>query len=176
MTPRTRYFMFGSVAFLLVGLCTGVVAFYSGLPMGAFGQQNAPTELSYVPAGAAVVPVQLAPIRRPPPWHAAKPRRRCVPSPCSRADRETPRVSHRGGHRSERRISSCYSCFPYRACPAGCGTLTVTTVPAIDAEVAPSITATPVGAGPGGIILDIPPRSPPWPRSHRATASTPVAP
>ena len=48
MTPRTRYFMFGSVAFLLVGLCTGVVAFYSGLPMGAFGQQNAPTELSYV--------------------------------------------------------------------------------------------------------------------------------
>src|SRR5829696_7888463 len=55
MTPRTRYFLFGSVAFLLVGLCTGVVAFYSGLPMGAFGQQNAPTELSYVPADAAVV-------------------------------------------------------------------------------------------------------------------------
>ena len=55
MTPRTRYFMFGSVAFLLVGLCTGVVAFYSGLPMGAFGQQSAPTELSYVPADAAVV-------------------------------------------------------------------------------------------------------------------------
>jgi len=55
MTPRTRYFLFGSVAFLLVGLCTGVVAFYSGLPMGAFGQQNAPTELSYVPAEAAVV-------------------------------------------------------------------------------------------------------------------------
>jgi len=38
------------------------------------------------------------------------------------------------------------------------------------------LTATPVGAGPGGIILDIPPRSPPLPRSHRATASTPVAP
>ena len=55
MTPRTRYFLFGSVAFLLVGLCTGVVAFYSGLPMGAFGQQDTPTELSYVPADAAVV-------------------------------------------------------------------------------------------------------------------------
>jgi hypothetical protein len=55
MTPRTRYFLFGSVTFLLVGLCTGLVAFYSGLPMGAFGQQNAPTELSYVPADAAVV-------------------------------------------------------------------------------------------------------------------------
>ena len=55
MTPRTRYFLFGSVAFLLVGLCTGVVAFYSGLPMGAFGRQDTPTELSYVPANAAVV-------------------------------------------------------------------------------------------------------------------------
>src|SRR3569832_2047903 len=55
MTPRTRYFLFGSVAFLLVGLCTGVVAFYSGLPMGAFGQQTTPSELSYVPADAAVV-------------------------------------------------------------------------------------------------------------------------
>ena len=55
MTPRTRYFLFGSLAFLLVGLCTGVVAFYSGLPMGAFGRQDTPTELSYVPADAAVV-------------------------------------------------------------------------------------------------------------------------
>ena len=55
MTPRTRYFLFGSVAFLLIGLCTGVVAFYSGLPMGAFGQQDTPSELSYVPADAAVV-------------------------------------------------------------------------------------------------------------------------
>ena len=55
MTPRTRYFLFGSVALLLVGLCTGLVAFYSGLPMGAFGQQDTPAELSYVPADAALV-------------------------------------------------------------------------------------------------------------------------
>ena len=56
-------------------------------------------------AGAGERP--LGPFRRPLPWHAAKPRRRCL-----RADRETPRHSHRCGHRSERRISSCCSCFP----------------------------------------------------------------
>jgi hypothetical protein len=55
MTPRTRYFMFGSVAVLLVGLCTGLVAYYAGLPIGALGQPDAPAELSYVPADAAVV-------------------------------------------------------------------------------------------------------------------------
>jgi len=55
MTPRTRYFVFGSVAVLLVGLCTGLVAYYSGLPMGAFGRTDTPAELSYVPADAAVV-------------------------------------------------------------------------------------------------------------------------
>ena len=58
------------------------------------------------PAGAAVAPVQLAPIRRPPPWRAAKPRRGCAPSPCSPADRETPRHSHRGGHPLRNRNSS----------------------------------------------------------------------
>ena len=55
MTRRTRLFMFGSIAFLLVGLCTGLVAYYSGLPMRAFGQADTPSELSYVPADAAVV-------------------------------------------------------------------------------------------------------------------------
>jgi hypothetical protein len=55
MTPRTRYFVFGALAILLVGLCTGLVAYYSGLPMGAFGRTDTPAELSYVPADAAVV-------------------------------------------------------------------------------------------------------------------------
>jgi hypothetical protein len=55
MTRHTRYFMFGSIAVLLVGLCTGLVAYYAGLPMGAFGQTDTPAELSYVPADAAVV-------------------------------------------------------------------------------------------------------------------------
>ena len=59
--------------------------------------------------------IQPAPIRRPPPWHDAKPRQACAPSPCSRADRKTPHHSHHGGHRSERRISSCCSCFPSAA-------------------------------------------------------------
>jgi hypothetical protein len=55
MTSRTRYFLFGSVAVLLVGLCTGLVAYYAGLPIGALGQADTPKELSYVPADAAVV-------------------------------------------------------------------------------------------------------------------------
>ena len=33
MTRRTRYFLFGSIVVLLVGLCTGLVAYYSGVPM-----------------------------------------------------------------------------------------------------------------------------------------------
>jgi hypothetical protein len=55
MTRRTRYFLFGSIAVLLVGLCTGMVAYYSGLPIGAFARASQPSELSYVPADAALV-------------------------------------------------------------------------------------------------------------------------
>jgi len=55
MTKRTRYFMFGSVTVLLVGLCTGLVAYYTGMPMGAFGQTGGPSELQYVPADAVLV-------------------------------------------------------------------------------------------------------------------------
>jgi hypothetical protein len=55
MTKRTRYFVFGSVTVLLVGLCTGLVAYYTGMPMGAFGQSSGLSELRYVPADAAVV-------------------------------------------------------------------------------------------------------------------------
>ena len=55
MTRQTRYFMFGAVAVLLVGLCTGLVAYYAGLPMGAFGQTDTPPELAYVPPDAALV-------------------------------------------------------------------------------------------------------------------------
>src|SRR3970040_3138029 len=55
MTRQSRYFLFGSVAVLLVGLCTGLVAYYAGLPMGAFGQTDTPAELAYVPPDAALV-------------------------------------------------------------------------------------------------------------------------
>ena len=55
MTRQTRLFLFASVAVLLVGLCTGLVAYYAGLPMGAFGQSDTPPELAYVPADATLV-------------------------------------------------------------------------------------------------------------------------
>lgn len=55
MTKKTRYFLFGSVTVLLVGLCTGLVAYYTGMPMGAFGRAQGPAELRYVPADAALV-------------------------------------------------------------------------------------------------------------------------
>ena len=57
----------------------------------------------------------LGPIRWPPPWRAARPRRGCAPSPYSPADRETPRHSHRCGHRSERHTWLCCSCLPLSA-------------------------------------------------------------
>ena len=55
MVRRTRYFLFGSVAVLLVGLCTGLIAYYGGLPMGALAKTGIPAELEYVPPDAALV-------------------------------------------------------------------------------------------------------------------------
>ena len=55
MTKKTRYFLFGSVTVLLVGLCTGLVAYYTGMPMGAFSRAQGPAELRYVPADATLV-------------------------------------------------------------------------------------------------------------------------
>src|SRR5512147_2715444 len=54
MTKRTRYFLIGSVAFLIVGLAAGLVAYYGGIP-GAFAQNAGPQELRYVPKDAVVV-------------------------------------------------------------------------------------------------------------------------
>ncbi|HSL21912.1 MAG TPA: hypothetical protein VK886_10285 [Vicinamibacterales bacterium] len=54
MTKRTRYFMAGAAAVLAVGLCTGLVAYYGGFP-ALSASRTGPTELSYVPADAAVV-------------------------------------------------------------------------------------------------------------------------
>jgi hypothetical protein len=55
MTRRTRLFLFGTITVLLVGLCTGLVAYYSGLPIGAFSRTDAPSQLAYVPGNAALV-------------------------------------------------------------------------------------------------------------------------
>ena len=54
MHKRTRYFMLGAFTFLVAGLCTGLFAYYGGLPP-ALGAQEGPTELAYVPADVTVV-------------------------------------------------------------------------------------------------------------------------
>ncbi len=54
MTKRTRYFLFGSATIVVVGLCTGLVAYY-GTDLQIFKARVGPEELSYVPADAAGV-------------------------------------------------------------------------------------------------------------------------
>jgi hypothetical protein len=52
---KTRYFVAISSAILAVGLGTGLVASYMGLPVSVFSSAAGPNELQYVPADAAVV-------------------------------------------------------------------------------------------------------------------------
>jgi hypothetical protein len=54
MSNKTRYFVLTAGAILAVGLTTGLVASYMGLPV-AFSRAAGPDELQYVPANAAVV-------------------------------------------------------------------------------------------------------------------------
>jgi hypothetical protein len=54
MSTRTRYFMVGSALVLVLGLCTGLVAYYNGdLPL--LTSSGGPAELAYLPAGTAGV-------------------------------------------------------------------------------------------------------------------------
>jgi hypothetical protein len=55
MSKKTRYFVMGTVAFLVVGLTTGLVASFMGLSAPVFSRAAGPDELQYVPANAAVV-------------------------------------------------------------------------------------------------------------------------
>jgi len=55
MTKRTRYFLIGASAVLVIGLCTGLLAYYSGGLPSLSAAPTGPSELSYVPADAAVV-------------------------------------------------------------------------------------------------------------------------
>lgn len=55
MTSKTRYFMGGSAAILVAGLGTGLVAYYGGGFPSLSASRSGPSELSYVPADAAVV-------------------------------------------------------------------------------------------------------------------------
>lgn len=54
MSKKTRYFVLASVAILVVGLTTGLVASYMGLPV-VFSSAAGPQDLEYIPPGAAVV-------------------------------------------------------------------------------------------------------------------------
>lgn len=54
MSKKTRYFVVAAAAILAVGLTTGLVASYMGLPV-AFSSAAGPDELQYVPDDAAVV-------------------------------------------------------------------------------------------------------------------------
>jgi hypothetical protein len=55
MTKRTRLFMGGAVGVLIVGLGTGFLASYYGLPALAQFGGNGPTELEYLPQDARLV-------------------------------------------------------------------------------------------------------------------------
>lgn len=55
MSHKTRYFVIVSGAILAIGLGTGLVASYMGLPVSLFSRAAGPDELQYVPVDAAVV-------------------------------------------------------------------------------------------------------------------------
>src|SRR3954464_3130312 len=55
MTKKTRYFMGISATVLVVGLGTGLVAYYGGGFPSLSASRSGPPELSYVPAESAVV-------------------------------------------------------------------------------------------------------------------------
>lgn len=55
MTNRTRYFVITSLLVLIVGLGTGLVAYYVGIPGGLGVGTGGPEELNYVPRNATVI-------------------------------------------------------------------------------------------------------------------------
>ncbi|MBI3492051.1 MAG: hypothetical protein HY047_09755 [Acidobacteria bacterium] len=55
MTTKTRYFVIASLLVMGVGLGTGLVAYYVGLPMGAFQRRGGPEELQFIPRDATVI-------------------------------------------------------------------------------------------------------------------------
>jgi len=55
MTSRTRFFVIASLLVLVIGLGTGLVAYFAGFPTSALSRQGGPDELKFVPANAALV-------------------------------------------------------------------------------------------------------------------------
>jgi hypothetical protein len=55
MNKKTRIFLVASALTLSVGLCTGLLAYYGGLPTMASTREAGPDELKFVPGDAAIV-------------------------------------------------------------------------------------------------------------------------
>ena len=55
MTVRTRYFVIVSLLVIVVGLGTGLVAYYVGFPTSAFFSRGGPEELRFMPGSASVI-------------------------------------------------------------------------------------------------------------------------
>jgi hypothetical protein len=55
MTVRTRYFVIVSLLVIVVGLGTGLVAYYVGFPTNAFFSRSGPEELRFLPGSASVI-------------------------------------------------------------------------------------------------------------------------
>jgi hypothetical protein len=55
MTVRTRYFVIVSLLVIVVGLGTGLVAYYVGFPTSAFFNRGGPDELRLLPSSASVI-------------------------------------------------------------------------------------------------------------------------
>src|SRR5256884_5541915 len=55
MTTRTRYFVITSLLVLTIGLGTGLVAYYVGVPGAFLVDQDGPEELQFIPRDAAIV-------------------------------------------------------------------------------------------------------------------------
>ena len=54
MNKRTRYFVVGSAAIVIAGLCTGLVAFYNG-GLTLLSSAQGPSELAYLPSDSTAV-------------------------------------------------------------------------------------------------------------------------
>src|SRR5580765_8485463 len=55
MKTRTRYFVIVSLLVLTVGIGTGLLAYYVGVPGGFLVDRDGPDELQYIPRDAAIV-------------------------------------------------------------------------------------------------------------------------
>ena len=55
MTTRTRYFVIASLLVLAIGIGTGLLAYYVGVPGGFLVDRDGPAELQYIPRDAALV-------------------------------------------------------------------------------------------------------------------------